>query len=193
MRTRFVLLTAVLLLAACTSALPKGDAITQEMLKNPLFAQNYYSDLTEHFVSLQIHNDPSMDDPALKGIADNARVEALARAQKASAIVNDGINGSFIGITEDGRGMALLADGNLYFGPDFTVTPGGELHVYTTLSVDPRDVPFPGPDDTDVGPVKLAYGAQTYRLPPVKEAPGQLSVVLYDKMLKRIHAFAQLR
>ena len=192
MHTRPLLLTSVLLLAAC-SALPKGDVSFQDMIKNPLFAQNYYSDLTEHFVNLQIHNDPSMSDAAMKKIADSARAEALAKAQEASTIVNAGIHGDFIGAGEEVRGIALLADGNLYFGPDFMVIPAGELHVYTTLSADPRDGTFPGEQDTDVGPVKLAYGAQTYVLPPVTEKPGQMTVVLYDKMLKRIHAFAQLR
>lgn len=190
MRTRFLL--PVLLLAAC-STLPKGDVSFQEMVKNPLFAQNYYSDLTEHFVSLQIQNDPAMSDPAMKDTADKARLEALSKAQEASAIVNEGIHGTFIGIREETKGTALLANGNLYFGTDFMATPGGDLHVYASFSVDPRDVVFPGPDDTDAGPVKLAYGAQTYILPPMKDKPGQMSVVLYDNMLKRIHGFAQLR
>ena len=192
MRKIFLLLAALLLLPACRT-LPPGDAALRENMRNPLFAQNYYSELVDHLVNLQIHNDPVIASGATKRIADSAREEALALAQEASKKVDEGILGIFGAAREEAKGTALIVDDQLYFGTDFFVVPGVDLRVYVTNLVDPRETPFPDESASNLGPLKSPFGIQTYAVTKDKQKATNVTVVLYDLMLKRMHGFAQLR
>lgn len=189
---RKIVLLPVLLLAAC-SALPAPDAALRESLRNPLFRENYYSDLTDHFVNLQIHNDPVTQSGSTKALINHAREEALAAAQEASKVVSSGIFDHFNPVKEDTVGSALLVEDGFYIGTDFSTIPGLDLHVFLTTVVDPREGTFPDATALDLGSLKSPYGAQSYALPEGKEFGRNMTVVLYDLALKRIHGFAQLR
>ena len=186
---------ALALLAACSRGLPPVDPSLQTHMENPLFAQAYYSDLVDHFVNLQIHNDPIFANAATKRQIDAARTDALKKAQAASRLVSSGSLASFAPIQEESKGNALALGSMLYFGTDFYTVPGGDLRVYVSNAVDPRGAPFPDPTAVEVGKLKNPYGPQSYSLPAgrdAKEHPNQ-TVVLWDAMLKRMHGFAQLR
>lgn len=193
MRKNLFLLAPLLALAACTRS---PDPSFQSRLGNPLFAEQYYSELVDHFVNLQIRSDPSMKDEAKKRAADDAREDALAKAQAATTKVNEGILGNFMSVQENTKGTTLIVDGMLYFGTDFEVVPGGDMHVYITSLVDPRNGSggvFPDATAVDVGLLKSAYGTQEYVVPEDKRESRNLTVALWDKMLNRLHGFAQLR
>ena len=52
---------------------------------------------------------------------------------------------------------------------------------------------FPDETAVDLGRLESAYGAQHYAVPPLDYANQLRTAVLYDRELKRIHGFAQLR
>lgn len=193
MRKTLLLLAAPLFLAACARGPIAGG--TGDPWSNPLFTQRYYADLVDHFVSLQIHNDPALQVPATSEMIDGLRKEALAKAQEASRTVDAGILGTFTPVREETEGTALAVESALHLGTDFFTIPGSDLHVYVTTVVDPRTGTGAFPDTTasDLGTLHLPYGIQSYILPEDKQKTSHLTVVLYDVTLKRIHGFAQLR
>lgn len=188
----------LLLLAGCSGL---AGPVSQDPMENPLVAEQYEAELVDHFVNLQIRNDVALRDDALRQAADKARTLALTRAQETTKRVNEGIRGNFYGVHEETEGTALLLDDRLYFGVDFLVTPGGNLRVFVTRAVDPRDEPFPDDSAVDLGALRIPYGAQAYAVPTTNDAEDaedseevrHVTVVIYDAMLKRIHGFAQLR
>lgn len=209
---RHLVLALALSLTAC-SGLPRGSQTFREHMRNPLVAQQYYAELVDHFVNLQIRNDPVIRDAGMKRILNAARTEALERAQTASQTVDESILGTFHSVQEETRGTALFGGNILHFSTDFLTVPGGDLHVYLTDVVDPRDVPFPDATAVDLGSLHLPYGAQSYEVPRREKAQEtnphtgtgsvvesqqetdrrHATVVIFDRMLKRLHGFAQLR
>ncbi len=190
---RFLLLSFVPVLTACSG----GVGQLSDAWSNPLFTQQYYSDLVDHYVTLQIHNDPALKDSAVAKKADKEREAALAKAQDASRKVDQGLLGTFSEASEQTLGTALSVDGNLHFGMDFYTIPGSDLRVYLTSMVDPRSGTganaFPDTSAVDLGTLKMPSGIQSYPMPEDKKDVTNLTVVLYDTLMKRIHGFAQLR
>ena len=185
------LLSFLLLLTAC-SALPLTRSAQQRM-KNPLYAQQYYAELVDHFVNLQVQADLALQDATIAAKVNRARREALQQSQEAAAIVNGGSTGTFNSIREETRGTALALEDSLYISPDFMTVPGGTLRVFVTRAVDPRDSVFPDETAVDLGPLETPYGDQVYALPLSFKGIDQFTVVIEDTMIKRIHGFAQLR
>ena len=186
-------LVASTVLASCGTAVTRNGE--SSLLDNPLFAEWYYKDLVENMMNLEIQNDPLVKDAAKKSLIDDTRTSALAKAQEATAKRQRGMYGIINPVSLDAKGQVLLIDGTLYFGPDTTVLPGPSLHVFLSLSLDPRSASgataFPVASDSDLGVLRNPYGASTYAVPA--NAKNARSVVLFDTKLKRIYAFAQLR
>lgn len=180
-----------LLLAACTGG--SGSAVLQEQLKNPLFAEQYWSDMTQLMVSILTGDKTVQTDAAKRKLVDKQRLEALANAQEQTKRRRGGVLGHFVPVLTETQGLALLLDDTVSFGPDFATTPGPGLRVYVTAAVDPRDVPFPDPTSSDLGPLASPYGAQMYAAPSqASSKPAYRTVVLWDTELKEVFAFAQL-
>lgn len=191
MRTRSLILVSAslssVLLAACTAT----SGVSQNPPDNPLYAEWYYEDLVDHIVSLELASDDSLRDADAKKSADEARAAGLKAAGEAEEKQNKGLHGTLAEVKEPVTGEVLIIDGALYFSPDFVSVPGVELHAYLSTAIDPRESRFPGEDDIDAGVLASPYGAQA--LPVPADLPDIRSVVLWDKALKRVHAFAQVR
>lgn len=189
------------LLAGCvdTVALPTLDEPLKERLKNPLYAEYYYDDMTEIMTTLVLREDSALDAPGIRDVLDRTRNDSLTRANAANALQLEGTMGTFISEREFVLGDALLLDDVLYLGPTFDSAPGPSLRVYLTTVVDPRDAAFPDPTAVDLGRVKDQYGAQSFVVPPQKvagtggtAAPRLRTVVLWDPELQLIYGFVQL-
>lgn len=183
-----MLLTS-LALAACSAA--------EDPLSNPFTADWYYKDLGEGMMALEIREDPLLKDAALKSKAAAIREDAVQKSQEIAAKIAQGKQGPLMPSAEEVTGRALLLDGMLYLSPETNIRPGTELRVYLTTLGDPRDAAgsgatagFPDESAVDLGPVQTPYGASQYAVPA--SAAAYRAVVLYDKALNRIHAFAQL-
>ncbi len=183
------LLTVSLVLISCSSAAPSAQ------LDNPLYAESYYKELVENMMNLEIQSDPIIKDASKKSIIDSVRVSALAKAQAATVRRMQGTFGNLMPVTIDAQGQVLALDGIVYFGPDTSVRPGPEVHVYLSSDIDPRSGTgagaFPQTTDADVGLFQNFYGASSYSIPDAMK--DVRTVVLWDKKLKRLYAFAQLR
>lgn len=188
-------LSAALLLTACTAP-PAAEPKTltfEENLQNPLFADRYWTELTDRMVTMTINKDPILKDAGKLKIADKARLAAVEKQKAASAMQSNSMIGAFSTDREATQGYAMLKDGHLYLSTDFVTYPGVNLHLYLTSVVDPRDAAFPDPTAIDLGALTSPYGAQTYLI--TKEDPRlekAQTVVLFDKDLERIYAFAFL-
>lgn len=180
-----------LLLSACSPLPLSRNAV--ERMKNPLYAEQYYAELVDHFVGLQIHKDPALKDTDITTKADKARKEALRQSQEAAAVVDEGSIGFFSPAAEEMKGAALALGGKLYIGPDFLTIPGADLRIYATRMVDPREGTFPDETAQDLGPLDSPYGDQVYRLSGAFTDADQFTVVVFDRALKRVHGFAQVR
>ncbi len=192
---RFLSFTALLLIAACASA-PSGPIgmPLQERLHNPLVAERYWGELTEHMADLVRFQDPITQDAVKMAVIDEARLRALDRVAEARALKNEGISGMFLQPTayETAMGEALLRGNTLSFGVSFLTNPNPSVHVYLTVVIDPRDAAFPDSTSLDLGLLQTAFGAQEYAIPEGKNSPSFRTVVLYDTTLDRLIGFAQL-
>jgi hypothetical protein len=185
-----------LALAACGQT---GPTVTfEQQMRNPLFAERYWEELTDRMVQLHVLKDPLLQDPKLAQVAEETRVSALANAQAATKWREKGMIGAFQGGREETGGHALLLDGTLYLGTDFLVYPGPSLHIYVTTLLDPRAgtgaTALPDAGSIDLGTVQNPYGAQEYRVPAKEgvDAAKLRTVVLWDTKLRRLYSFAQL-
>ncbi len=194
MKKSFPLLAlAGVLVAACTSP----NLSLKEQLQNPLFAEIYYNDLVDTLTNIEIGQDRADNIEFMKNKAAVARMRkvkesALKSSQEARSAHDRGLSGSFVSASETVNGEVLIVDDMLYTDPTFNTPPGSQLHLYLTSVLDPRDVPFPAKDDTDLGALEHPYGASSLKLSLVKGDPKPRSVVLYDTLLSRIYGFAQL-
>lgn len=192
------LLVSSLALSACGGniGMPTRDEALKDHLRNPLYAEFYYDDLTEQMVNLALQEDPILDDSGIRAVVDRTRTRSLEHASLATKAQTNGARGKFIGDRGLASGEALLLDNILYVGPTFDSAPGPKLSVYLTAALDPRDVTFP--DDTAVrlGAVKNQYGAHAYAVPAQPESAGTGSrlrtAVLWDDELGLLYGFAQL-
>lgn len=181
-----------LLLGACGAN--SADVSLTELLKNPLYAEQYYDSRTDHMVNLVMQNDPLAKDETTKDVIEKYRVESLRQATKATQEQSRGVGGAILSDFSYGRGEALLLDNTLYIGPDFDIVPGPDMRVYVSTAVDPREGTFPDESALELGVLKTAFGAHSYVLPESDPPRTDLrSVVFYDRRFKRIYAFAQLQ
>jgi hypothetical protein len=183
---------SVLFLTACNGGVALSPTM-EEQLKNPLYAEQYWSHMTDRMVTIII-NEEFKDDAGKLAEVDKVRQESLEKAQAMTKRRGEGIYGSFVPVKETTQGIALAVDNMLYLNPDFFVYPGPALHVYLSTVLDPREGTFPDDTAIDLGIIQSPYGAQMYQTPSVKLlGEGAIrTVVLYDKLLGRIYGFAQL-
>jgi hypothetical protein len=192
------LLISSIALSACGNSvgMPTRDEALQDHLRNPLYAEYYYDDLTEQMVNLVLQEDPILQDSDVRAVVDRTRTRSLEHASLATKAQIKGARGKFIGDRGLAFGEALLLDDVLYIGPTFDSAPGPKLSMYLTTVLDPRDVTFP--DDTAVrlGAVKNQYGAHAYDVPTQPETTGTgarlRTAVLWDDELGVLYGFAQL-
>ncbi|MDD4319394.1 MAG: hypothetical protein PHW10_03665 [Candidatus Peribacteraceae bacterium] len=189
-----VLFLLPFLLAACTAAgTDRSNVRWEELLHNPLYAERYWSELTEKMVNIHLREPDVLKDPQMRSIVDDVRTNALRRAQEASLERNKGKRGPFNTVADETTGVVLLLDRTLYFSSDFHALPGPSLRIYLSAMADPRDAAFPDATSVEIGRLESPYGAQEYLLPAILEKPEDMrSVVLYDPRLKRLSSFAQL-
>lgn len=183
-----VLALTPLLLTACSRAPAVGEDLEQK-LGNPLYAKQYYREQMDYMVSLVIRNDPQAMSGATADLINDARISSLDKARAASALELTGARGTFAGPMREVTGNVVLLNDTLFIGPDFATSPGLDLRMLLT-NTDPSDIAFPDATTTDLGPLKDAFGAQSYIVPP--EAQNAAMVVLWDAKLKRLFGSAQL-
>lgn len=182
----------ILLTGCATNTLPRPDTSLEEQLRNPLYAEQYYDELVERLVTLEIRNDPLFEDEEKKERVEKARRTALANANEANTLQDKGTKGNVLSMGEFAKGEVLYLENMLYFSPEFETVPGLSLHVFMTTVVDPRDVTFPDASAIDLGPLSDPYGAQALPVPPVDIPLAYRTVVLWDTVLERLYGFAQL-
>lgn len=187
-----LVLIPLLFLAACASNTASSGVTLDENLKNPLFAQRYYEDLTEQMVTLELRNDPLLKDASKKAIIERTRTQSTKHAQDALALRQTGLNGTMQSDKDLALGSVTLVNDTLFFGTDFIATPGPSLHVYVSSLVDPRSERFPDSSAVDLGVLHSAYGAQAFALPKTSPQTTYRSVALRDDALGTIYGFAQL-
>jgi len=190
---RIIALIAPLLLVACNTG---TTGQTQEtLLRNPLYLERYSEQMVDTMVSLEIYEDPLLEDPIKSEIADSTKKYWLKESKKARKAQRLSSKGTLITMKEyvAGEVMFTKAGDALYFGPDFTTTPGPGLHVFITTAVDPRDVEFPDETAIDLGKVSVPYGSQVF-IPKqkIEDAIKYRTVVIWDTKLGRLYGFAQL-
>lgn len=194
MRARtLVFLCLGLVLTACSRSPEsyRSDAL-EEHLQNPLFAEHYFEALVQRMVEIVIRQDPILDDDQTKTIVDQIRREGLEKVKQATQTQLKGTYGEWIPASEWAKGEALYVNDILYFGPEFRSDPGPSLHVFLTTVVDPRMESFPDESARDLGQIQSTFGDQSYFVPNVDNPALYRTVVLFDTVLRRIYAFAQL-
>lgn len=191
-RTIFVLLFGTVL-SACNGspAAYRSDAL-DEHLQNPLFAEQYFEALVQRMVELVITQDPILQDEQKQTIASDVRREGLEKAKGATQTQLKGTYGEFVSASEWAIGEVLYVQDTVYFGPDFRVDPGPSLHVFFTTTVDPRLASFPDDSAIDLGQIQSTIADQSYPVPNVENPLLYRTVVLFDTLIGRIYAFAQL-
>lgn len=193
MRSKTILFLCLSVLTACSQdpGSYRSNAL-EEHLKNPLFAEQYFENLVQRMVELVIQQDQILDNESKKAIADNVRREGLEKAKDATQTQLKGTYGEFLSASEWAKGEALYVNDTLYFGPDFQVDPGPSLHVFLTTVVDPRLESFPDSSALDLDQIQSMVGDQSYPVPKVENPLLYRTVVLFDTVLERMYAFAQL-
>lgn len=182
--------SGLLLLTACGA--PKSTELT-ELLKNPLYAEQYYDAQTDHMVDLLIESGALLNNPSAKAAIEHGRTQGLALARKATDIQAKGKLGGIVSDTEEAMGEALLLDNTLYIGPEFVLKPSVNAHVYLSTVLDPRDGVFPDETAIDLGPVRSAFDSAVYPVSLTAEQYTKIrSLAIYDVTLKRLLGFAQL-
>lgn len=184
------LLLTPLLLVACANN--TATTSLQDNLRNPLFAQRYYTDLSELMVTLDVGGDPLLKNDGRQDIADRTRTQAVKRVEDAIQLRQSGLQGTFISERNLTIGAAALVNGSVFFSPDFESTPGPELHVYLSDTVDPRTGTFPADTDVDLGLLGNPYGAQEYIIPSAEASRTFRSIVIWDTALRLPYGFVQL-
>ncbi len=188
-RTLAFLALSPLLLSACARGPSVGEDLAQK-LENPLYARQYYSERMDYMVSLVIRNDPQTLSGATAERIDRLRTESLDRAREASRRELEGPRGSFSGPLGEVEGDVVLLGDTLFLGPNFYTSPGADLRMLLT-DADPRAAGFPAGTTVDLGPLKDAFGAQRYSVPP--EARSLRTLVLWDRELGRAFGVVQLQ
>ena len=195
MRPKTILLLCIgIVISACNQDAPgayRSNAL-EEHLQNPLFAEQYFESLVQRMVELVIRQDPIMDNEEKKAIADSVRQEGLKKAKQATQTQLKGTFGEFMAASEWAKGATLYVNDTIYFGPNFQVDPGPSLHVFLTTVVDPRMESFPDSSALDLGQIQNMIADQSYPTPNVENPLLYRTVVLFDTVLERIYAFAQL-
>lgn len=180
-------------LSACSAPMTLSTSL-EEKLQNPIYAEQYFDELVDYLVTLDIQNDPVTKDDVKKQAIDATRLEALRRAKEATQKQSEGQQGVILSDFGTARGEVLLLADTLYLGETTLMTPGPSIHAYLTESVDPREAPFPDASAVDLGPIKDPYGAQSFAVPPRPEGSAAYrTFVLWDSVLERIVGFAQLQ
>ncbi len=197
MRTRVLLGLSVLTLVACgnRATLPIHDTTLQDKLRNPLYAEFYFDDLTEQMLTLALQEDPILQEPGVRATVDRVRTRSLQRAAVALAAQEKGRKGPFLSDRDIVFGDALLLENTLYFGPTFDAAAGPSLQVYLTNAIDPREGEFPDDTAVHLGPIKDNYGAQAFAVPvqPASASGTPLrTAVIWDDELDLLYGFAQL-
>ncbi len=183
MRPSF-LLSLTLLLAACGTGSWPAPA---DLAQNPLYVYAEQSLLTQHLANVEIKDGQG------SGSLAGQRQVSIRASQDAQAIIASGWSGMFVPAADEVSGAALLLDGTLFFGPDFMLPPGLDVHVYLSSAVDPREGVFPDETALDLGRLATPFGAQAIALPQGTPTDGTLrTVVLRDEALGRLMSFAQL-
>ncbi len=189
MRITPLLTLSALLLTACGTT---TGALQKDNLKNPLYAAQYYADLTERMVNLELQKDPVTKDARKKAIIDQTRKNGVANEQRAASVKAQGQEGTFVSDSGLVRGEVLLLKHTLFFGVDFAAVPGPELHVFVSTVLDPRDVRFPDSTAVDLGPLPDVFGAQSMSIAETADLSKMRSAVLHDVKLGQMYGFAQL-
>ncbi|MBI3331995.1 hypothetical protein HYZ99_03480 [Candidatus Peregrinibacteria bacterium] len=188
-----IFLAPLFLLAACGPTINEGAAITlEQLLENPLYAEQYYDLLLERMVELEIQKDPILEEGSKKSLVEDVRRDALAKAREATAKQREGFMGVFVPAKEQAHGEALYVDDTLYLGPSFDSPPGPDLRVYLSTLVDPRDGEFPDEQSLDLGRLESPFGTQRFSVKPTDSPELYRTAVLYDADLDRMYSFAQL-
>jgi hypothetical protein len=193
MKIRSIALLAPLFLVACTNG--SGGQTQETLLQNPLYLEKYSENLVDTMVNLEIYEDPLLEDPAKKKIADSTKEYWLKEAKKSRKQQRQSSKGMFIPMKEYAAGEVMLTrkGDSVYFGPSFETTPGPSVHAFISKTVDPRDVEFPDETAIDLGEVKIPYGAQSFMLTEKLAEPIKYrTVVLWDTKLGRLYSFAQI-
>lgn len=182
---------SLLLLPACGRSGEAASVRFDALMTNPLFADQYWTDLTNSMVDIQLHKEAGIvDNDAKSKQADAIRKDAAIHEQAVARIVHSGRVGSFIPVKDHAEGSALIQGSTLFLSPGFATSPGPSLHLYLTTVADPRDGTFPDSTSIDLGLLQSPYGTQQYATAADKTIR---TVVLYDTTLQRIHGFAQLQ
>lgn len=180
--------SSFLILSACGAA--KSAELT-DLLKNPLYAEQYYDAQTEHMVDLLINSGALLKDESIKSAIDKTRLEGVRLAKEATSLQAKGKMGVIMSDTSEAGGEVLLLNGVLYLGPEFLLSPSVNVHVYLSSVLDPRDGVFPDETAVDIGPVNTTFGATSYNV--AVDTEHLRTFVLYDNTLKRILGFSQLQ
>lgn len=196
MRTTPLFLLLSLALVGCSSA---GQATLDQHLQNPLFAEQYWGDYAQRLADIEIykdlpHNKEIVEDTKRLASLRSLKEEALSKHRAATKTRDRAATAMMTTLSELSQGEVMLVDNVLYTDPLFDTPPGPDLHMYVSEITDPRDVEFPDPTAIDLGVVYQPYGAGAYPIPErPSDAKRLYTVILYDKELKRLYAFAQLQ
>ncbi len=183
-------IAAALLLAACSKTYFTPDS--NALLSNPLYAEQYAEQMVDTMVDLEIYEDPILEDASIKKIVDETKGHWLAVAREARAAQRKGAKGGFIPMRAYAEGEVLFTEDALHVSPQFSATPGPSLHIFITTIVDPRDTEFPDETAIDLGEIASMQGAQSFPVPAMENWKIYRTVVLWDRDLKRLYAFAQI-
>ena len=196
MRRVLLFLFLSLALVACgnTAQLPQQNDVRNALLRNPLYAEYYYDDLTQQMVNLALKGDPILNEPRIQQLVDRTRNRSLEHANEAIDAQFEGSMGLFISERELVGGEVLVHNNTLYFGPNFNAAPGPSLEVFLTTVLDPRDAEFPDDSAVNLGLLQNQYGTQSVSIPDhPRTGTGRLkTVVLWDTELDLLYGFAQL-
>lgn len=182
---------ATFVLSSCGGSSQASSVTRDQLLRNPLFAEQYYDDLGDQMVNLFIQNDPVTTGPK-KELIEQTRVDSPNAAREANSLQRQGRMGNFVSDKATVLGEVLLLNDRLYTGPDFVGSPGRNLQVILSKLSDPREGTFPDPDSVNLGALISPYGSQEIDVPTLQNPGTYLSVVLWDKDLELMYAFAQL-
>lgn len=185
----------LLLLTGCMRAPAGATNVGKDHMKNPLVAEQYWSERTEVMVNLLVNEKDALTKAGLIGFVDSQRLESLKNSQEATKQRKDGVIGQFNSMKHETIGFVLVnpKTGNIFFGTTFETDPGPSLHLIFSESKDPRDLPeFPDKTSLDIGELSSPYGAQVHTFDPKKWNDKFNTLSIYDTKLKRLYGFVQL-
>ncbi len=181
-----------LVLGSCGSV--ATTSIDEENM-NPLTASRYGDELADGMADIIIAGTAMKKDIVHKDFIESEILRGKQIAKDARDKQAEGMMGALIGVGADASGYALYVDDTLFLSSDFFVTPGADVRVYLTTLVDPRDgsgSTFPDDTAVSLGSLQTTYGAQQYDVTSQKDPSKLRTLVIWDKKLERIDAFAQL-